>query len=157
MALFFAAAQRKLLPKRKPTTEAELAVGQEGERVFVALVPPLPAPFPKTAELRGSTLSEAFLTLWQHYSNDERQASICARVLGFYLLTERTEGAVLRPWAVPNPTDPETVLLHPALIEGLAAVPLLADGQLPEDLFLEIVASLAFSSSSSTPIADASE
>ena len=139
MSLFFAAAQRKILPSKRPTTEAELSIGQEAQRVFVSLVPPRPVSFPKAAEFQGSSLSEAFLTVWQQYAGDERQASICARVLGFHLFMERTEGAAVEHWLLTDPTDFETVLLHPAVIEAVASVPLLREGRLPEELFIKTV------------------
>lgn len=139
MSLFVAAAQRKILPTTRPTTEAQLLIGQEAQRVFVTLVPSKPVPFPKAAEFQGSSLSEAFLTVWQHYAGDDRQASICARVLGFHLLMERTEGAAVGRWLTPSPSDPEAVLLHPAVIEAVASVPLLDEGRLPEELFIQTV------------------
>ncbi len=55
MSLFLAAAQRKILPKKRPTTEAELSNGQEAQRVFVSLVPLRPVPFPKAAEFSERT------------------------------------------------------------------------------------------------------
>jgi len=147
MSLFLAAAQRKILPKKRPTTEAELSNGQEAQRVFVSLVPLRPVPFPKAAEFQGSSLSEAFLTVWQHYAGDDRQASLCARVLGFHLLMERTEGDAVGRWLMPSPSDPGTVLLHPAVIEAVASVPLLHEGRLPEELFIQTVVLYASSRS----------
>lgn len=139
MSLFVAAAQRKILPDKTPTTEAELLIGQEAQRVFVSLVPQKSVPFPKAAAFLGSSLSEAFLAVWQHYSADDRQASVCARVLGFHLLMERTEGAAVGRWLTPSSSDPETVLIHPAVIEAIASVPLLDEGRLPEELFIQTI------------------
>ena len=140
MALFVAAAKGRILPKKRPTTEVELSDGQEARRVFMSLVPFVPSPYLKASAPEASTLSEAFLALWQHYAGDERQASLCARVLGFHLLMERTEGAAVGRWLVPNPDDPETVLLDPAVIEAIALVPLTADGLFSEDLFKDFLA-----------------
>ncbi len=143
MSLFMAAAQGKVLPKKQPVTEIELVVGQEAQRVYVALVPTEPTSLPKGAEFQGSSLSEAFLTVWQYYVGDDRQASICARVLGFHLLMERTEGAILEGWLLPSPDDPETVLLPPAVVEAVASVALGIAGALSEELFVETVALIA--------------
>ncbi len=140
MSLFLAAAQRKILPNKRPRTETELSIGQQAQHVFVSLVPSQPVGFPKAAEFKGSSLSEAFLTMWQQYAGDDRQASICARVLGFHLLMERTEGAAVERWLTFSRGDPETVLLHPAVIEAVASVPLLREGRLPEELFIQTVA-----------------
>lgn len=135
MALFVAAASRRVLPKRLIATEIELSERREAGRVFLNLVPSRPVPFLRSSESEGSTLGEAFLAVWQHYAGDERQASICARVLGFHLLMERTEGEAVGHWLVQSPDDPGTVLLHPAVVDAIAAVPLMPEGRFPEDLF----------------------
>ncbi len=52
---------------------------------------------------------------------------------------ERTEGDAVGRWLIPSPSDPGTVLLHPAVIEAVASVPLLREGRLPEELFIQTV------------------
>lgn len=94
-----------------------------------------------------STLDHAFKALWCHYRGDPRQSSICARILGFYYLAERTEGAVIQVWSRSCPETPETVLLHRALVEAIATAPLSDHGLLSEISFLETVEELATASS----------
>lgn len=135
MALFVAAGTRKVLPKRIPSTEIERLSRREAGRVFVTLVPSRPVPFLSPSGSEGSTLGEAFLAVWQHYAEDDRQASICARVLGFHLLMERTEGAAVGQWLVQSPDEPGMVLLHSAVVEAIASVPLTSEGRFSEDIF----------------------
>jgi len=67
--------------------------------------------------------------------------------LGFYYLAERTEGAVIQHRSRSCPETPETVLLHPALVQAIATAPLSDHGLLSESSFLETVEELATSSS----------
>ena len=98
----------------------------------------------KTASSTEASLPLAFAALWRQYSSDDLRWSICARVLGFYFLTERTGGKAIERFIELCPHEPETVLLHPAVVEGLAVVPLGPEGKLSEDLFVITVAELAF-------------
>lgn len=70
------------------------------------------------------TLEATFSCLWRHYQGDDRQTSICARVLSFYCLMERTKGLIMARWVTMCPESPEAVLLHPAVIEVLACISL---------------------------------
>ena len=143
MALFVAAANGRLLPTKTARSEAELESAQEGKRVFVSIVPRQPVPILNAARSYVGSLSEAFLVVWQHYSGDERQACICARVLGFHLLAERTNGEIMKDWITPDRQNPEVVLLHPVVIDAIASVPLTADGAFSESSFVEEIVRVA--------------
>lgn len=82
------------------------------------------------------TIDEAFLSLWRQYQGDERQLSICARVLGFYYLMEHTEGTAMARWLSACSDSPESVILDPAIMEALAAVSLSREGLLVRELFV---------------------
>jgi hypothetical protein len=92
---------------------------------------------------RQRTLEEAFASLWHHYAADERRLDLCARVLGFYFLAQKNGGRILERWVSDSPDVPENVVLHPALVEALAVVPLTENGALPESLFFETVELIA--------------
>lgn len=86
-----------------------------------------------------SSLEEAFRGVWSHYEGDERQASVCARVLGFYYLMEESGGAVIERWVSACEGSEEVVVLHPAVVETLAAVPLSALGGLTKGRFVSLL------------------
>ena len=56
-------------------------------------------------------------------------------MLGFYQLMERTRGAAVGPWMKQYPDTDEGILLHPAVVQAVAIVPLNHEGPLPEGLF----------------------
>ncbi len=69
-----------------------------------------------------TTLESAFRVLCSHYEGDPLQASICARVLAFYFLMERTAGAAVAAWVHSVPDAPQLVALHPAVVEAIAKI-----------------------------------
>ena len=83
-----------------------------------------------------SRLEGAFRTVWRHYEGDERQASVCARVLGFYYLMERSGGAIVENWVSACEGSDELVVLHPAVVATVACAPLGRDGVLSREGFL---------------------
>ncbi len=80
-----------------------------------------------------ATLDEAFALLWEEYRAHEQRDALCARVLCFYFLMERTEGKAVEEWMTANSDRPSEVVLDPAVVEGLAAVPLNACQGLSQD------------------------
>lgn len=82
-----------------------------------------------------TTLSAAFALLWKHYEEHAACESICARVVCFHFLMESTNGDVVRTWTTACSEDPEHILLDPAVVEGLASVPLLYEEGLVESRF----------------------
>ncbi len=85
----------------------------------------------------------AFTTLCSYYDGDPLQAAVCARVLAFHFLMERTEGSVLSEWIQPHPEADQLVELHPAVIEAIATTRLHGSVLLPEGTFVELVAEKA--------------
>jgi hypothetical protein len=145
MTLFVGAANGQSLPsgKLQPVTEA-----RECEELFLALsfgTGVMPDPM-RRAALLESSLFRAFCSLWQEYASDRSRRSICARVLGFCFLMERSRGKILqfRP-AAPSPGKPDhdLVTLHPAVVEALSCVRLEPNGMLTESAFLEQLARTA--------------
>jgi hypothetical protein len=95
------------------------------------------------ASLHGeSTLPVAFAALWNEYLDDASRDSICARVLGFYYLMERTAGRAIRRWVEFCPDQPEAVSLDLIVVQALASVPLSPDGHLSQALLLEMIGML---------------
>ncbi len=92
-----------------------------------------------------TTLYEAFNALCSHYEGDPLQAAVCARVLAFYFLMERSAGATLAEWVEPHPETPQYVSLDPAVIEAIATVRLRGSVLLSHGAFLELVAEKAAS------------
>jgi hypothetical protein len=86
-----------------------------------------------------TSLQAAFLALWEHYQQCGSQISLCARVLGFYFLMERSRGEALQDWIQLCPEHPEAVSLHPLVIEALAIVPLDKTGALNRTLYLKTI------------------
>jgi hypothetical protein len=84
-----------------------------------------------------SSLDFAFKMLWRHYDGDDRQRSICARILGFHSLMVRTDGALVQPWLQACPDAPEAVVLHPVVVEAVATTPLSANGVMSQVYFLQ--------------------
>lgn len=105
-----------------------------------------PGTFPQLGRKRTegeSTLPEAFRVLCEHYEDYGLQASICARVLAFHFLMERSAGAVLAGWVQPCREAPNLVILAPAVIHAIANVKLNASVLLRESQFLQLVEKMA--------------
>jgi hypothetical protein len=134
LSFFVAAANRKLAshlyrnPKvhRAPLTECELLFLQ-----LTTFRPPVRShgQLPSTSDV---TLPVAFAALWHHYRGMSVRHSVCARVLGFYFLMEETAGGAVAEWIEICPSNPESILLSPAVVEGLAAVGLDETGAFSE-------------------------
>lgn len=97
----------------------------------------------EAAARADSLLLRAVLAVWAHDREDKARLSLVARVLAFYTLTERTGGAVVERWYDNDPESPETVLLHPAVVEAIATVPLSARGRLSVEDFSRAVEAAA--------------
>lgn len=150
LALFVGIVQGQLgSPSHAPLSPDE----QEELSRCLQILSPLCAgeqpPLPPGSDVIGyqTSLGRVLLVIWQLHRGHPHQTSICARVLNFYLLSERTAGKALQRWIMPCTEDPKLVLLHPALIEALATTPLTEQGELPEIAFLESVEALAVTGS----------
>ena len=133
MSLFVAAANRMFAG-----IDSQAAFGNadalEGRRLFLAVsvLPMEPLDEAKQTALLESSLYRAFQHVWEQYRGDARRTSICARVLGFCYLMERTRGAIAGRWAMANLAGPEEVLLEPALVQAIATTVLSARGTMSE-------------------------
>jgi hypothetical protein len=140
MALFANAANGRLsLPGlgSSPTGSNQMC-----ERLFMRLIcsDDLAAATPKPAVIEDDlSLYAVFRMLWDRYEGDARQVSVCARVLAFHFLMERTAGGAHTEWLKPCPSEPEAVVLDPAVVEALAGICLLKDGLLREEHLLKEV------------------
>lgn len=120
--LFVAAANRTLMPNLGRRLGEEEQV--ERERFFAdLLVHAADADAGKTLTHQAS-LESAFRALWDHFSSHTQRDALCARVLYFHFLMVKTEGRAVSRWTEVCPERAEAVLLHPAVVEGLANVPL---------------------------------
>jgi hypothetical protein len=143
MALFVNAANGRLSSSghfRSPPTNPNLVC----EQLFLRLLfsDDLVATTPKPIFIKDDVkLYSIFRTLWERYEDDDRQVSVCARVLAFHFLMERTAGGVVADWLKPCASGPEAISLDPAVVEALAGICLLKDGLLCEDHFLNEVES----------------
>ena len=145
LSLFMGAATLRLGPVYRPVTEAHHLSLRTCAALFSLLTSPVPhSPGPRRTASRGeSTLQEAFWQLWHHLEGDPGQLSVCARVLGFYGLMERTGGAAVAQWMEACPEDPSQVTLHPAVVHALSAIPLGSKGNLDEGCFQALIHSFA--------------
>lgn len=144
LSLFLCAANGQLPPNPKPSGRAQLLDLKHCRSLYLALTGPAEATTPAAATepRHPRTLEAAFASLWHSYAGDARRSSICARVLAFYLLMERTEGSAIAAWAQPSDSDSTEVVLHPAVVQALAVAPLDAAG-LQEDTFVSLIGSIA--------------
>jgi hypothetical protein len=139
LTLFVAAANRQL---RAP--QIEPAALRECQHIFLQLAARHETPKRKLGPAaKESGLQSAFCVLWDLHQGHPLQRSICARVLGFYFLMERTRGEALQEWIDVCPERPEAVSLHPAVVEALAILPFDQTGGLNQHLYLQTIASLA--------------
>ena len=135
MTLFVSAASGQLSTGQRPLTVQNR---KQGVRLFASLsgvTDRTGSKDPLEQEL-DSDLFRAFLIVWEHYRDDAYQASIAARLLGFYRLMTTTRGEALEAWTQTSSTTDETVTLHPRVVEVIAAVPLTREGKLDEARFL---------------------
>ena len=94
MTLLVSAASVQLHSGRKPLTVKNR---EEGIKLFKSLtsVAALARNAEEFEHTLDSDLFRAFIIVWEHYRNDSFQASIGARLLGFYQLMIRSRGKVL--------------------------------------------------------------
>ena len=142
LTVFVAAANRKLHSDPHRSQMASRHPLGECERLFQTLSSedhPEPVP-PNRRDNSEMTLRAAFAALWNNYRSEQSRDSICARVLGFYYLMERTAGQVIQPWFELCPERPDTVSVDMVVVESLAKVPLTANGHLSRTMLLKVLA-----------------
>ncbi len=142
LTLFVEAANRRLSAAETPLQHGHDVC----EYLYLALCADLPSPSAAQTKVdHHTTLYTAFSTLCSHYNGDPLQAAVCARVLAFHFLMERTAGAVLSEWIQPHPETVQLVQLHPAVVEAIATMRLHGSVLLAESVFVELVAEKAHS------------
>ena len=80
-------------------------------------------------------LYDVFRCLWEHNLDQAQHSAICARVLAFHLLMERTEGAAIDGWTTVLEREEALVALHPAVVHAIGQVNLWPDRALSERVF----------------------
>lgn len=131
LALFFAAANARLLnsPVLTPAQEHDC------QGLYLSLLSrTIAAPVTPVHSQRSLSLYSVFRDLWGHYNNDINQSAICARILAFHLMMERTYGSAVNGWTTEG-RDESTVFLHPAVIQAIGNVSLDRNGSFSKHLF----------------------
>ena len=130
LTLFVEAANSRVSPA---LPLQELVLEDPCALLYVTLCADMHSPLPAIADRapesdREAALYGAFRVLCLHYAGDPLQASVCARVLAFYFLMERSAGAALAGWTQEIPESPElvsrlngSVLLSPSTFPDLVA------------------------------------
>lgn len=148
LSLFVNAANRKTACRTAEHIDFHKSRRDECDDLFLSLCGEpgiIPSLGPRRRLEEEAPLHEAFRVLCEHYEDHRERASVCARVLAFYLLMERSAGAVLAGWIQPCPETPNLVILSPAVISAVSCVRLNGSILLAESGFLELVEKLAFS------------
>ena len=140
VAVFVSAANKTLSLRQRSSLTSHAK--RECEDLFTTLYCTAPSQDFDAEGTQGGSLYTAFRALWEQYEGDAGQRSVCARVLAFYFLMERTRGTVVEEWIKPCPETPEAVILDDAVIEAIGSVALGERGSLTEDLFLLTVKTL---------------
>jgi hypothetical protein len=136
MALFASAANGSLSATELSTSRRK--PNRKCEKLFMKLMcsDDLATATPRPIVIKDDlSLYCVFRLLWERYENDERQSSICARVLAFHFLWVRTAAGAVKVWGNPSSSGPEAVALDPVVVEALARICLLQDGLIDEDHF----------------------
>lgn len=136
MALFASAANGSLSTRELSASQRK--PNHRCEKLFMKLMcsDDLATETPRPVVIKDDlSLYSVFRLLWERYESDERQSSICARVLAFHFLMARTAADAVRAWGNPSPGESEEVALNPVVVEAVARICLLQDGLIDEDHF----------------------
>ncbi|MGI4757673.1 MAG: hypothetical protein ACRYGF_12590 [Janthinobacterium lividum] len=87
-------------------------------------------------------LTRAVAVIWDHYESDKRRQVICSRLVAFYSLMVRSDGAILEPWIQSDADNPESVVLTSAIVEAVATARLSSNGQFVDSEFETLVGNL---------------
>lgn len=80
-------------------------------------------------------LFPVFRALWAQFAGDPKQVAICARVVGFHLMMERTAGTAIDGWCVEEDGNQSRIALHSAVVQAIGRVPLSQRIAFPDKLF----------------------
>jgi hypothetical protein len=95
-------------------------------------------------------LSRAISVLWHHYNGDKRQRAIWSRVVAFQVMMARTRCSSVEEWSRPYILDAGRAFLDPAVVNAVAAAPLLEFGQFSDPSFRALVEHFPMRASSQT-------
>jgi hypothetical protein len=143
MALFASATSGRLSTKASDSSPRK--PNRSCERLFMRLIcsDDVAATSSKPIVIKNDlALYSVFRMLWEKYEGDERQASVCARVLAFHFLMERGAGGAIENWLKLSPVGPESVTPDSIVLQALARVRLLKDGLLDHDHFQNEIESI---------------
>ncbi len=141
MTLFVSAANGQSTPTNLPSSSPDALTC---EQTFLALsfgTTAEPDPV-RRAALLESTIYRAFRAVWYQYRTDPQRLSLCARVLAFCFLMERSRGEILQLWEGPE-SESDLLSLHPAVVDALASVTMEDNGMLSKSVFLEHLRTVA--------------
>ncbi len=145
MALFASAANGSLSARELSASHRKS--NHRCEKLFMKLMcsDDLATETPRPIVIKDDlSLYSVFRLLWERYESDERQSSICARVLAFHFLMARTAAGVVKAWGNRSRSESEAVALDPVVVEALARICLLQDGLIDEDHFSNEIESIRF-------------
>lgn len=129
MSYFMGAADQKFGDTQSADPQ-RLELDRSCERLFAQLyASSLPTSLNLQATARHRVRAEmslvnTFKVVCVHYQGNEHLVSICARVLGFYLLMEQTAGEAVAEWTAEDPSHKRYVTLSHEVVEALASFPL---------------------------------
>ncbi len=137
IALFFAATRGQVpLPNTAGVgfeLRHELASGNPG-RVSLERIADM-----ERAGLDEISLASAVAVIWHHYEGAVYRQAICSRLVAFYSLMVRSQGAIVEDRSQPVIADPGSLVLEPAVVRAVATAPLTAEGQFQEVQFRDLV------------------
>jgi hypothetical protein len=84
-------------------------------------------------------LSRALSVLWYHYNGDVRQRAIWSRVVAFHAMMVGRLSSSVEEWSRPYILDAGKAFLDPAVVNAVAAAPLIEFGQFSDTLFRALV------------------
>jgi hypothetical protein len=88
-------------------------------------------------------LSRAISVLWHHYNSDKRQRAIWSRVVAFNAMMVRNRSFSPEEWSRPYILDAGSAFLDPAVVNAVAAAPLIEFGQFSDPSFGALVEGFA--------------
>ena len=95
-------------------------------------------------------LSRAVSVLWHHYQGDKRQRAIWSRVVAFHAMMVRNRGYCVEAGPSPYILDADAASPDPAVVNAVAAAPLIEFGQFSGPSFWALVENFTVRASTTT-------
>jgi hypothetical protein len=138
MAVFVNAGNRRICSSPQSPVRADPASLYGRDRIFMDQLAGAPAKV-GAARPEEASLHATFSAVWDQFEGDTCQDAVCARVLAFHLLMDRTQGRIVEEWLTPCLDSPEVVELDEAVVAAVGTAPLGENGTLLEGAFLSTV------------------